>query len=73
MDVLFQREDDRPEAIAVRLAAYERSTAPLIEFYKNLGLLLPIAAKGTPDEILARTLDKLEKLDRNEAQRSSVA
>ncbi len=59
---LFQREDDRPESITVRLEAYERSTAPLIQFYKNLGLLLPIVAKGTPDEILARTMDQLDKL-----------
>jgi len=58
---LFQREDDRPEAITVRLDAYERSTAPLIEFYKNLGLLLPIVAKGSPGEILVRTMDKLIK------------
>ena len=56
---LFQREDDRPEAITVRLEAYERSTAPLIEFYQNLGLLMPIRAKGSPDEILARTMDEL--------------
>jgi adenylate kinase len=57
---LYQREDDRPESITVRLEAYERSTAPLIQFYKDLGLLLPIVAKGSPDEILARTMDKLE-------------
>lgn len=65
---LFQREDDRPEAITVRLDAYERSTAPLIEFYKDLGLLMSVIAKGTPDEILARTIEKLEKLDRIEDQ-----
>jgi adenylate kinase len=59
---LFQREDDRPESITVRLEAYERSTAPLIQFYRNLGLLIPIVAKGTPDEILARTMDKMDKL-----------
>ena len=58
---LVQRDDDRPEAITVRLDAYDRSTAPLIEFYKNLGLLMPIIAKGSPNEILARTLEKLEK------------
>lgn len=58
---LFQREDDRPEAIIVRLHAYERSTAPLIKFYQDLGLLVPIAAKGSPDEILARTLGELAK------------
>jgi len=60
---LFQREDDRPEAITVRLEAYERSTAPLIRFYQNLGLLMPIVAKGSPDEILARTMEKLEKIE----------
>jgi adenylate kinase len=56
---LFQREDDRPESIAVRMAAYERSTAPLIQFYKALGLLVPIAATGSPDEICARTISAL--------------
>ncbi|MGA7558174.1 MAG: nucleoside monophosphate kinase [Terriglobales bacterium] len=63
---LLQREDDRPESITVRMEAYDRSTAPLIHFYKNLGLLLPIAAKGTPDEILARTMDGLERLEARE-------
>ena len=57
---LFQREDDRHESITVRLDAYERSTAPLIQFYKDLGLLLSVVAQGSPDEILARTMDKLE-------------
>jgi len=57
---LFQREDDRPESITVRMAAYERSTSPLIEFYKALGLLLPVAATGSPDEICARTISALE-------------
>jgi len=48
---LFQREDDRPEAIKVRLEAYDRSTAPLIEFYRKAGLLLQVSAIGTPEEI----------------------
>lgn len=56
---LFQREDDRPESITVRMAAYERSTSPLIEFYQALGVLLPIAATGSPDEICARTISAL--------------
>jgi adenylate kinase len=56
---LFQREDDRPEAIRVRLEAYARSTAPLIEFYERLGLLVQVEAKGTPDEIFDRTLWRL--------------
>ncbi len=57
--VLFQREDDRPGSIKVRMAAYDRSTAPLIEYYRGLNLLVPIAAVGTPDEICARTISAL--------------
>jgi adenylate kinase len=57
---LFQREDDRPESIKVRLEAYERSTAPLIEFYRKAGLLLQVSAAGTPEEIFNRTVPELE-------------
>jgi adenylate kinase len=56
---LFQRDDDQPESITVRMAAYDRSTAPLIELYKKLDLLLPVAATGSPDEICARTISAL--------------
>ncbi len=59
---LYQREDDRPESVTVRMQTYERSTAPLIEFYRNLGLLLPIPAVGSPTEISARTVSALEGL-----------
>jgi adenylate kinase len=62
---LYQREDDRRESIAVRLDAYERSTAPLIQFYKDLGLLLRIVAKGSPDEIMACTMNKLNERPRH--------
>ena len=57
---LFQREDDRPESIKVRLEAYDRSTAPLIEFYKRSGVLVRVAASGTPDEIFEITLTDLK-------------
>jgi adenylate kinase len=57
---LFQREDDRPESIKVRLEAYDRSTAPLIEFYRKAGLLLQVSAAGMPEEIYNRTVPDLE-------------
>jgi adenylate kinase len=62
---LYQREDDRPESIAVRLDAYERSTAPLIQFYQDLGLLVSIVAKGSPDRIVAHTMDRLNDRSRH--------
>jgi adenylate kinase len=57
---LFQREDDRPESIRVRLEAYDRSTAPLIDFYQKAGLLVRVAASGAPGEILDITLTDLK-------------
>jgi len=57
---LFQREDDRPESIKVRLEAYDRSTAPLIEFYRKAGLLLQVSAAGTAQEVYDRTVPELE-------------
>ena len=56
---LFQREDDRPESTRIRMEVYQQSTAPLIEFYRSLGLLLPVAARGTPEEICEKTLATL--------------
>ena len=52
---LLQREDDRPEAVTVRMQAYEQSTRPLIDFYQKLGLLVTINAEGTPEEVYKRT------------------
>jgi adenylate kinase len=58
---LYQREDDRPESVRVRMDAYTRSTKPLIDFYRRKGLLISISAEGTPEEIFNRTLQALDK------------
>ncbi len=61
---LYQREDDRSVAISVRLEAYESSTAPLIQFYEKLGLLVTVAATGSPESICERTVTKLRERGR---------
>ncbi len=38
-EVLIQRDDDQPEAIARRLALYDEKTAPLLAYYEAKGLL----------------------------------
>jgi adenylate kinase len=58
---LYQREDDMPESIKVRLKAYHDSTAPLSEYYQAKGLLLPISAEGPPKEVFERTEKILEE------------
>jgi adenylate kinase len=54
------RDDDRPEAVRVRMEAYERSTAPLLAFYRDRGLLVTVPADGTPEQVFARTVQALE-------------
>jgi len=56
---LMQREDDRAESVRVRMSAYQRSTKPLIDFYEQRGLLVTVAAEGSPEEICQRTLAAL--------------
>jgi adenylate kinase len=49
-----QREDDTPAAIEKRLAEYERETAPLIDWYRELGLLEVVDGQGAADEVSLR-------------------
>lgn len=52
---LFQREEDQPELAKARLDAYHHSIRPLIDYYRQRGLLANIAADGSPEEIYQRT------------------
>lgn len=47
---LIQRDDDKPEAISHRLEVYNESTAPLIDYYKNKGLVLDLICTNDPEE-----------------------
>ncbi|NLK45675.1 MAG: adenylate kinase [Treponema sp.] len=50
---LYTRDDDKAESIQNRLAIYRKSTAPLIDFYKNKGNLVDVDARPSPELILA--------------------
>ncbi|HLO62510.1 MAG TPA: nucleoside monophosphate kinase, partial [Azonexus sp.] len=53
---LVQREDDSPEAVHIRQAAYVESTAPLLAYYSAQRLLVRVPATGAPEEVFGRTL-----------------
>ena len=57
---LFLREDDRPESIRVRMEAYEKSTRPLIDFYRKRGLLVSVTMGKIPEETYERTMKAFE-------------
>ncbi len=41
---LYQREDDKPEAVKKRLAAYHEETEPLLEYYKPRNVVYSVDA-----------------------------
>ncbi len=52
---LVQREDDTEQTVRNRLAVYHERTEPVIEYYRELGLLAAVDAAGAPpDEIFGR-------------------
>lgn len=53
---LTQRKDDTRDVAQARFDTYFRETAPLIEYYKNKGVLKSIDANGTIDEVWERLL-----------------
>lgn len=55
---LKQRDDDCEDTVRNRLAAYERSTAPLIEHYAS-GKYLRVDGAGTPDSVFEAILKAL--------------
>jgi adenylate kinase len=48
---LLQRPDDRPEVVKERLAAYDRQTKPLTDYYREKGVLVAIDAGAGVDEV----------------------
>ncbi len=48
---LYQRSDDNRESLKVRLNSYENETAPVIEHYRNLGIVVDVNATQEIDNV----------------------
>jgi adenylate kinase len=57
---LFQRPDDTEETVAKRLQVYEEKTRPLIDYYREQGILQAINAEGDVEEITERLEEALQ-------------
>lgn len=53
---LVQRSDDEEATVRRRLAVYARDTEPLVERYRRRGLVQPIPATGTVEEVFEAVL-----------------
>ncbi len=56
---LYQRDDDKEEAIRARLVTYDTQTKPLIDYYKGRNLLRSIDGLGSMDAVYGRIREAL--------------
>jgi adenylate kinase len=56
---LYEREDDRPEAVGKRLEVYFSETAPLIDYYLEAGILREVDGEQSIDEVGLELMEKL--------------
>ena len=56
---LYIRDDDNKESVAVRLKTYQAQTTPLINYYKNKGLLLEINGQQEINDVFEEIVSKI--------------
>ncbi|MFC2108481.1 adenylate kinase [Candidatus Bipolaricaulota bacterium] len=56
---LYQRDDDRTDVIENRYDVYEKSTAPLIDFYEELGVLRTLDGSLGSECVFSKIIDIL--------------
>lgn len=56
---LVLRDDDQPETVKKRLSVYHEQTAPLIQYYKEKGILVQFDGTLKPDEVFRQIVNKI--------------
>jgi len=60
---LVQRADDTAEVVSQRLAAYEKATKPLAEYYRRQGVLKEVDASAGVDEVSRALLEIIRRAE----------
>jgi adenylate kinase len=53
------RADDNPESVRKRLSIYTQQTAPVVEYYRQNGMLTVVNGVGSLDEVFTRILEAI--------------
>ena len=69
---LITRADDITEKVALRLDAYQRQTAPLLDYYAASGRLISADARGSVSEVAQRLLAAIDDAERARIVESRV-
>jgi adenylate kinase len=58
---LYQRTDDAPETVRARLVTFHRQTAPVIDYYRLIKLLVTVPGHGSVDAVKQATVDAVRR------------
>lgn len=53
------RQDDTPEAVRNRLKVYNDVTAPVVDFYRQRGMLKVVDGEGSMDDVFTRIVEAI--------------
>ena len=59
---VVQRDDDTVEAIDRRLELYEEQTVPIIDYYRERGMLVQVSGVGDGDDVFERLVKVVEAI-----------
>ncbi|MBN1993159.1 MAG: adenylate kinase [Anaerolineae bacterium] len=59
---LYQRDDDKPETVRARLKTFHNQTAPLIDYYREAGLLIEVDGEGEVSAVAERVIAAMKKM-----------
>ncbi|WP_299332212.1 adenylate kinase [Haloplanus sp.] len=57
---LIQRDDDTEDTVRDRLEVYEENTAPVVDHYREKGVLVEVDGEGAPDEVFEGISDVVD-------------
>lgn len=73
---LIQREDDKPDIVAKRLAVYKQQTVPILAYLSDIALTtewspkrLDLDATGNPDTVFRRAMQALQPHEKKDVVR----
>lgn len=61
---LYQRDDDKAEIVRHRLEVYAEKTAPIVDYYADLRLLIGLDATGPVESVTERAIESLRRFVR---------
>ncbi len=57
---VYQRDDDKPEAIRTRIQVYQNETQPLVDYYRQQGNIVDVDGIGPVEEVKVRLMEALK-------------